>query len=412
MAAKRPRKYPRSTTLTRSSRQSPPRGRLFSCKTPARLLASLLLAGLGAAAADDRYKQSTEELAKVRGKIDAVSRSIDHDKGEQDQLRAAVEEAEHKIDNAGAEVHRIGDQVALQELKVRQAQADRAAAEQRLAGQKQTLARQLKADYMAGRGGKAELLLSQQDPAQLDRMLIYYDALNRSRAANINAINDQIRKVAQLESQYQGQLASLHALQDSHKQALVELQSDREQRSAAMTKVAERIAGESDELKGLQANEKQLQNLLEQLRQALADVPVEPPQGGRPFPDMRGKMDWPLRGELLARYGDPKAGGRLQWKGYWIAAPEGAPVRASARGRVAYVGWLTSYGLIVVLQHDKGYFTLYGHNSAVEKTAGEWVSAGDVIARAGNTGGYEQTGLYFEVRKGTEPMDPKDWLSR
>ena len=87
-------------------------------------------------------------------------------------------------------------------------------------------------------------------------------------------------------------------------------------------------------------------------------------------------------------------------------------MHASARGRVAYVGWLSSYGLIVVLQHDKGYFTLYGHNSAVSRTAGEWVSAGDVIAQAGNTGGYERTGLYFEVRKGTEPMDPKDWLGR
>jgi murein hydrolase activator len=379
------------------------------------LPASLLLAGLGlcvgAAVADDRYKQSTEDLAKVRSKIEAVSRSIDHDKGEQDQLRLAVEEAEHKIDSTGAEVHRIGDQVALQELKVRQAQAERAAAEQRLAGQKQTLARQLKSDYIAGRGGKAELLLSQQDPAQLDRMLIYYDAINRSRAATINEINDQIRRVAQLESQYQGQLAALHALQDSHKQALVQLQNDRAERAGAMTKVSERIAGEADELKGLQANEKQLKDLLEQLRQALADVPVEA-EGGKPFPEMRGKMAWPLRGELLARYGDSKAGGRLQWKGYWIAAPEGAPVRASARGRVAYVGWLSSYGLIVVLQHDKGFFTLYGHNSSVDKTAGEWVSAGDIIAQAGNTGGYEQTGLYFEVRKGTEPMDPKDWLSR
>ena len=397
---------------TRSRRAQPPRGWFNPSKTLARLLAGLLLAGLGAAAADDRYKQSTEELAKVRGKIEAVSRSIDHDKGEQDQLRAAVEEAERKIDNAGSEVQRISGQVALQELKVRQAQADRAAAEQRLAGQKQTLAQQLKADYMAGRGGKAELLLSQQDPARLDRMLIYYDALNRSRAANINAINDQIRKVAQLESQYQGQLASLHALQDSHKQALAQLQADRQERSAAMAKVAQRIAGESDELKGLQANEKQLQNLLEQLRQALADVPVEPPQGGRPFPDMRGKMSWPLRGDLLARYVDPESGGGRRGRGDGISASEGVLGRPSARGRVAYVGWLTSYGLIVVLQHDKGYFTLYGHNSVVEKTAGEWVSAGDVIARAGNTGGYEQTGLYFEVRKGTEPMDPKDWLSR
>ncbi len=373
-------------------------------------LASALLAGL--AVGDERYQQSAEELAKVRNRIDAVSKSIEHDKTEQDQLRGAVEAAERKVDEAGSEARRIAAQVDLQEAKVRQAQAQQAAAERRLAEQKEALAGQLRASYMMGRGGKAELLLSQEDPDRVDRMLAYYDSLNRARAATIRLIDAEIRKVKDLAAQYQVQLDALHKLQASHKQALAALEQTRSERAEAMSKVSERIAGESQELKGLQASEKQLKDLLEQLRQALADVPVEPEGGHKSFPEMRGHMDWPLRGDLLARYGDAKAGGRLQWKGWWIAAPEGAAVKASARGRVAYVGWLTSYGLIVVLQHEKGFFTLYGHNSAVTRSAGEWVGPGDVIAKAGNTGGYEQTGLYFEVRKGTDPMDPKDWLGK
>jgi len=376
------------------------------------LLTVALLAAAAAAVGDDRYQQSAEDLAKVRGRIDAVSKTIEHDKGEQDQLRAAVEAAEHKVDEAGSEARRIAAQIDLQSAKVRQAQAEQAAAEQRLTEQKEALARQLRASYMMGRGGKAELLLSQQDPDRVDRMLVYYDSLNRARAASIVAIDADLKKVAQLKIQYQAQLDSLQALQDSHKKALSALEADRQERAAAMSKVAERIAGEAEELKGLQASEKQLGELIEKLRQALADVPVEPSGGNKSFPQMRGKMAWPLRGDLLARYGEPKAGGRLQWKGLWIAAAEGAPVRASSRGRVAYVGWLSSYGLIVVLQHEKGYFTLYGHNSAVTRTAGEWVDAGDVIAKAGNTGGYEQPGVYFEVRRGADPMDPKEWLER
>jgi len=376
------------------------------------LLTAALLAAAAAAVGDDRYQQSAEDLAKVRGRIDAVSKTIEHDKGEQDQLRAAVEAAEHKVDEAGSEARRIAAQIDLQSAKVRQAQAEQAAAEQRLTEQKEALARQLRASYMMGRGGKAELLLSQQDPDRVDRMLVYYDSLNRARAASIVAIDADLKKVAQLKIQYQAQLDSLQALQDSHKKALSALEADRQERAAAMSKVAERIAGEAEELKGLQASEKQLGELIEKLRQALADVPVEPSGGNKSFPQMRGKMAWPLRGDLLARYGEPKAGGRLQWKGLWIAAAEGAPVRASSRGRVAYVGWLSSYGLIVVLQHEKGYFTLYGHNSAVTRTAGEWVDAGDVIAKAGNTGGYEQPGVYFEVRRGADPMDPKEWLER
>ncbi len=126
--------------------------------------------------------------------------------------------------------------------------------------------------------------------------------------------------------------------------------------------MAQRIAGEAQELKGLQASEKQLGDLLEKLRQALADVPVEPEGGNKSFPQMRGKMAWPLRAATCwpAMAKVSKAGGHLQWKGLWIAAAEGAPVRASSRGRVAYVGWLSSYGLIDRCASTKGFFTLYG----------------------------------------------------
>ncbi|MDR3417794.1 MAG: peptidoglycan DD-metalloendopeptidase family protein [Nevskia sp.] len=374
-------------------------------------LAVVLLAVQGAAAGDDRYRQSAEDLAKVRGRIEAVSKSIERDKGEQDQLRATVEAAERKIDSAGAEARHVDTQIESQSVRARQALAEQAVAEKRLAAEKDNLASQLRADYMMGRGGRAELLLGQENPDRADRMLVYYDSLNRARAASIKTIGTEIGRIAELQGQSRAQLDALRALQDHHRQVVAELEADRSERADALARLSERIAGESQELKGLQANEKQLQSLLEQLRQALADVPVEA-QGNRAFPEMRGRLQWPLKGQVLAHYGEAKAGGRLQWKGLWIAAPAGAPVHASARGRVAYVGWLSSYGLIVVLQHEKGFFTLYGHNSAVSRTAGEWVGAGEVIAQAGNTGGYEQPGLYFEVRKGTEPLDPAEWLAR
>ena len=124
----------------------------------------------------------------------------------------------------------------------------------------------------------------------------------------------------------------------------------------------------------------------------------------------RGRLPWPLKGPLLARYGEDKADPRLSWKGLWIGADEGTPVRAVARGRVAYTGWMSRYGLIVVLEHENGYLTLYGHAATSTRSTGETVAAGDVIATAGDTGGYDKPGLYFEIRKGTDPLNPRDWL--
>jgi septal ring factor EnvC (AmiA/AmiB activator) len=244
-------------------------------------------------------------------------------------------------------------------------------------------------------------------------MLTYYDYLNRARAATIDKINLEIQQVIALQKKYEAELAALRSLRAEHKRAVVELDSDRVEREHAVAQVNARIRTETQEMKRLQGNEQQVQALLAKLREALVETPSTiPRESRRAFNEMRGQHDWPLRGPILASYGDTKAGGKLQWKGLWIGADEGAPVRATASGRIAYVGWLSSYGLIVVVDHDNGYFTLYGHNASVSKAAGDEVDAGDVIASAGNTGGYEETGLYFEVRRGTVPQDPTSWLRR
>ena len=132
----------------------------------------------------------------------------------------------------------------------------------------------------------------------------------------------------------------------------------------------------------------------------------------KPFATLKGKLPWPARGALIARYGENKAGGRLTWNGHWIAADEGSAVRSVARGRAVYVGWMHRYGLIVLVEHEDGYFTLYGHCQTATVQVGDPVRAGQTIATAGNTGGYDQSGVYFEIRKGAEAINPQGWLAR
>jgi septal ring factor EnvC (AmiA/AmiB activator) len=77
-----------------------------------------------------------------------------------------------------------------------------------------------------------------------------------------------------------------------------------------------------------------------------------------------------------------------------------------------YVGWMHRYGLIVLIEHEGGYFSLYGHCQSAAVAAGDAVRAGQVIAAAGDSGGHEQTGVYFEIRKGSEAINPAQWLAR
>ena len=80
-------------------------------------------------------------------------------------------------------------------------------------------------------------------------------------------------------------------------------------------------------------------------------------------------------------------------------------------GRVVFADWLAGMGLLVIVDHGDGFMTLYGYNETTLKSAGDWVAPGDVIATVGDSGGQQQTGLYFEVRQGTTPVNPRTWAT-
>ena len=365
-----------------------------------------------AAPTEMRLQQSGEQLARVRARMAELSRAIDEDRNLRDDLQTQVEAAERAVAQARVELQEATSKAGRQAAKVHDVQAQRDAAQRRLDTEKAALAAQLRAAYVVGSGGTAELALGQSDPGRIARMVGYYDYLDRARAQRIHVIDMELQRVAQFQQQLIDEQKSLQQLQDQRRDAYNGLQQRRGERAQALVALQRHLANENEELRQLQANERQIENLLDSLKKAMTGAPPVAAGAALPFPKMRGRLPWPLRGKILADYGDPKAGGRLQWKGLWIAADDGAIVRACARGRVAYVGWMSRYGLIVVVEHEDGYFSLYGHTGTVQVAAGDAVAAGEVLATAGSTGGYEQPGLYFEIRKGTDPVNPHDWLGR
>jgi murein hydrolase activator len=142
------------------------------------------------------------------------------------------------------------------------------------------------------------------------------------------------------------------------------------------------------------------------LRAAMERFPVE---GNDAFTRLRGKLAWPVSGRVVARFGEARAGG-VHWDGVLVATQRGAPVKAVCQGRVIYADWLPGLGLLTIVDHGDGYLSLYGHNERLYKAAGEQVAAGDTIAAAGDSGGSARPELYFEIRKGGKPVDPRPWF--
>ena len=128
------------------------------------------------------------------------------------------------------------------------------------------------------------------------------------------------------------------------------------------------------------------------------------------FAGLRGRLRLPVKGELLAKFGGKRGDGPV-WKGLFIRASEGSDIKAVAPGKVVFADWLRGFGNMIIVDHGSQYMTIYGNNQAVLKRAGDVVKTGDLIASAGNSGGNDQSGLYFEMRHQGRAVDPLDWVS-
>jgi septal ring factor EnvC (AmiA/AmiB activator) len=156
----------------------------------------------------------------------------------------------------------------------------------------------------------------------------------------------------------------------------------------------------------------ELERARQQLMDAIAALPPPPPGLGG-FGRERGRLAWPTDGTVEVAFGrqvDPKFKTVLQQKGYDIRASAGTVVRAPYGAAVAFAGWFSGFGNLVILDHGEGYYTLYAHLQELKVQKGERVDEAAEIGLVGDTGSLKGAYLYFEIRSGSKALDPAEWL--
>ncbi len=377
------------------------------------LLFSLVGAGIaslciGAGAAPDAAAKA-QELAKVRARIEAVQKDMDARVARRDKVTRELRDVEQQAGKLAREIGDIDRRIGAGQRRLDALDAKRRAEEKALAGERDALARQIRSAYMAGREERLKLLLNQEDPAELGRMLTYYDYFNRARATRIQAVNQHLQRIGELAAEADKELDRQKALKSDRSQALSQLDRTREQRKQVVRDLNAEINAQGDKLARLRRDEKALRDLLDSLHQNLADIPANI-DGHVAFASQRGHLPWPVKGRLLARFGQRRSDDALRWRGDLIGAALGDTVHAVAYGRVAYAGWLPHFGLIMILDHGDGYLSLYAHAQSLYRQAGDWVQRGDKIATVGESGGQSEPALYFEIRHERKAVDPRRWL--
>jgi len=354
-------------------------------------------------------KIKEQELEEVRARISELKESMDDSAASRDKLTAELQDAEVKISEQRIRLKELERQRAFSAKRKAELDLQLAGREAALDEEAEQLAEQVRAAYMSGSQERIKLLLNQRDPATIGRLMAYYGYFNDYRADNIDAVTSAIRELAALRSEVAAEEARIADLAKVRYAELTALNAAQERRQALLASLKDKIGDEGREVERLASQERDLSRLIAELTSILSDYPISSEE---PFSEHKGHLTWPVAGRLLHDFGQPRAGDRLKWNGVVLAAPRGREVRSVYHGRVVFADWLAGLGLLVIVNHGENYMTLYGYNETILKNTGDWVAPGDVIATVGESGGQAQSSLYFEIRRGTQPVNPGQWVTR
>ena len=231
---------------------------------------------------------------------------------------------------------------------------------------------------------------------------------NETHAETIRGIAAAVSMLEALEVKEGEEVREIDTLLGTKRRLLAELESQRGERERAVLALVDRIRDKESLAARLSTDERRLVELIDALRDSIIDTALDIADS-ESFEDMRGKLPWPVNGDLVASFGTVRDGSGLTRQGVLIGARTGQSVRAVHRGRVAYADWLRGFGLLLIVDHGDGFMSLYGHNETLIRDTGDWVESSEIIATAGDSGGYAEPALYFEIRRNGKPVDPGRW---
>lgn len=388
--------------------------------------ALLLFCILNLAFAATKPTTNSAELKQLDQQIQKLQHDIQKDQGKKGQLTQQYKKNAAKLAKLKRQQAHLQKILHKQQSTLTALQQQQNVYQNKINQEKMALTEEMQAMYkilLAGQQGNQEnkiwMLLSYcQQEAQ--NQIAEYDHWEQTLAilGSETHVTNQVKMATQ---------SSFNQQQKSQQQLALATQGQQQ----ALNQLASHIQNKNAELKQLIANRKALDQLIKKLRaqeqkQTTAKLSESPtssigqpalvessvPEIGIPFPNLSGKLSWPLQGTIIDNFGSAIGQTGLKYTGIVIKGSEGQAVKAVAPGQVIFANWLQGQDLLLIIDHGKGYMSLYGHNHTLFKKAGDRVQAGEMVANLGKNGKFGISELYFEIRHDGQPLDPAIWLKK
>ena len=264
--------------------------------------------------------------------------------------------------------------------------------------------------YQESRFNTLRVLLASSDYYDFLKRYYYLSWVSKKES---EVLADYREMVVRLEKKEQALLDARAALLKDKRQVsgvLSTMRSDKKKKSRLLALVRKDKTYHEKAIRELEESASRVTSLIKSLEKKR-----ESSISGVGFPRQKGKMGWPTTGKVVAFFGrqkHPKFDTVINKKGIEIRARQGTPIRAVHQGTVVYADWFRGYGLLIILDHGERYYSLYAHAAKLAVSVGDRVKTQQVIGKIGDTGLTGASNLYFEIRRGGEPINPLTWLKK
>ena len=353
-------------------------------------------------------EQAEQELQQLKQVIKQLQQKLEENRSQQTDTEKAIQAIDLKLSSVSKSLRQTQQKIAQNRSQLTQLKREKDAKIILREQQRKQLSSQLRSAYIAGQEEYIKLLLNQEDPAKISRMLQYYRYLNEARIRDIEALQETLRELQEVEQKINATTLELTELESKQQQQVDQQIALKSQQTTALKKLKADYQNQNSRLAQLRKDEQELQAIIASLQKTLQEF--APKQSLKGLANYKNKLNWPVKGTIEHRFGSNKFENKVKWNGIVIGASTGQNVQSIHNGQVVFADWLRGFGLMVIIDHGQGYLSLYGQNESLLKSTGDWVEAGEPIATVGQSGGSSEPGLYFEIRYKGKPQNPVHWI--
>jgi septal ring factor EnvC (AmiA/AmiB activator) len=356
------------------------------------------------------FADEQADLAQLQQEINKLQAWLKETESEHDKLNEALQESDKKIGSIAQKIDETRTLLKQERSRLKKLQAEQSQLRTLKSKQKQQLAKQLGGAQKLGSQGSIKVLLNQDDPQQISRMLKYFEYFNKARMESIQTLIVNLKRLNNIENEILSQQNKLIKTEQSLLKKNKQFNNEKQQHKNLLVRLEARRKEKSNDLSQKQQDQKRLQQLINEVA-TLLDSSVRK-RDARPIHSLKGKLPRPTEGRIVKAFGNNNLQTRSKWQGWLMKGYEGSAITAIHHGRIVFSDWLRGFGLLLIIDHGDGYLSLYARNQTLSKSLGDWVYQGENIATLGSSGGFKEPHLYFEIRHKGRPQDPAAWLKR